>query len=397
MGVKGSMFRKILVVFQFGISTALMIGTGVLFQQLWYIQTMDMGFDKEWRVIVPLQLDGTQEEQTQITERIKYAYDQYPDVLNVSATGSKPGQPRGIGRVHVEGQPQDVIHQPVSLPVDFNYVETMGLEILVGRALDQSYGLDSTQSLLINESAVREMELREEGESLEDVLGTRITFLPGQIVQNADPLTAQVVGIFKDMHFEPIHREIHPMFLRILPNQWQNLMVHIRPENREETLRFMSETWSDLAPEREFSFTFLDQELADIYRSDQEMGRLISIFTLLAILIACLGLFGLSAFTTQQRRKEISIRKVLGAETGSIVRLLTREFLLLVLIGFPFAALLAWWATQQWLESFHYRAEIGVAVYGLALLLSLAIAFFTVSFLSYRAAISNPIDALHRE
>lgn len=397
MGVKGSMFRKVLVVFQFGVSTALMIGTGILFKQLSYIQNMDMGFNKDLKVVIPIQLDGTPQEQIQTVERVKQAFIQYPGIINATATGSLPGQPRGIGRVHVQGQPQDQIHQPVTLPVDFNYVETMGLEILTGRQLAQSYGMDSTQSLLINESAIREMDLMPGNATLEDVLSVRMTFLQGQIGQNGQEQTAQVVGVFKDMHFEPIHREIHPMLLRIQPQNWQNIIVHIKPDDQEKTLQFMTKTWNRFAPEREFNYEFLDQELADIYKSDQEMGSLISFFTILAILIACLGLFGLSAFTTQQRRKEISIRKVLGAETSNIVGLLTKEFLLLVLIAFPFAAMLAWWATKFWLESFAYHADIGIGVYLMAGLLSVLIAFFTVGYLSYRAALANPADSLYRE
>lgn len=397
MGVRGSMFRKVLVIFQFGVSTALMIGTGILFKQLSYIQNMDMGFDKHLKVVVPLQLEGTPQQQIQTVERIKKAFIQHPGIINATATGSLPGQPRGIGRVHVEGQPQDQIHQPVSLPVDFNYVETMGLTIITGRQLDQSYGMDSTQSLLINEGAIKDMGLLAENASMDDVLNIRMTFLQGQIGQNVDAQTAQVVGVFKDMHFEPIHRKIHPMLLRIQPQNWQNIIAHIQPDDREATLQHMTAIWNRFAPEREFNYEFLDQELADIYKSDQEMGSLISFFTLLAILIACLGLFGLSAFTTEQRRKEISIRKVLGAETSSIVGLLTKEFLLLVLIAFPFAAILAWWATRYWLESFAYHAQIGAEVYLLAGLLSMGIAFLTVSYLSYKAALANPADSLYRE
>lgn len=397
MGVKGKRFRQLLVGFQFGISTALMIGTGVLFIQLRYIQTMDMGFEKSERVVVPVRLDGTPQEQIQTVEQIKYRLVQHAGIQNVTATGSIPGQPRNIGRVHVEGQPQDEIHQPVSLPVDFNYVETMGMQILTGRNLDASFGMDSTQSVLINEAAIREMNLLAEGGDLENVLNTRLTFVQGQIGQNVNAQTAQVVGVFKDMHFEPIHREIHPMILRILPQQWANLIVHVKGEDREAALAYMAETWSTLAPEREFNYSFLDQELAQIYQNDQQMGRLISVFAALAILIACLGLFGLSAFTTQHRRKEISIRKVLGAEPRNIILLLSKEFLLLVLIAFPFAALVAWQATGYWLDSFAYHAEIGPGIYIMSGLLALSIAFLTVSYLSYKAAIANPADSLYRE
>ena len=391
-GAKGGTFRRVLVIFQFCISTALIIGTGVLFSQLNYIQNMDMGFQKDWRVMIPLQIDNQNGRRVLMAERLKQAYRQHPGVVNVAATQVVPGQPRGISQVRVDGQPQSKQHMPVTMPVDFAYVETMGMEIIDGRDFDLKFRTDSTAAVLINEAAIREMEIEE------PVIGTELIYVQGQgALQQAEEDRVRIVGVFKDMHFEPVYREIHPMILRINPNQCVYLVVHIRPEDKEATLNHLEDQWKAIVPGRPFQQFFLDDELRELYQAEAQLGSMVSFFTILAILIACLGLFGLSAYTTEQRRKEISIRKVLGASVGSIMVMLSKEFLILVLIAFPFAAFIAWKGTSLWLDSFAYQTTAGVGLYILAGVISLLIAFLTVSYLTYKAANSNPADSLHRE
>ena len=388
---KGGMLRKSLVVIQFIISTALLIGIGILFKQMNYIDNMDMGFEKENRLVIPLQIPQA-EKKIRAAEILKKEFQRLPQVIQATATSNIPGNPRGIARVTVEGQPFDKVHNPVVLGVDYNYVETMALKILEGRALDEKFGTDSTESLLLNEAAVRELELPN------DPLGVKLTFLPFPGANpNAEPDIGRVVGIYKDMHFEPVYRDIHPMILRIQPHQYNNLIVNIGPNETEATFAALEDVWNQHIPENPFAYTFLDQDLAKLYRSEQQLKNIITFFTLLAIFIACIGMFGLCAFTTAQRRKEISIRKVIGASSGSIVGLISKDFLILILIAFPFAAGLAWWASQSWLQTFAYQTQIGVGVYILAALASIAIAFLTISLLSYRAAIANPVDALYRD
>ncbi|MEM7655664.1 MAG: ABC transporter permease [Bacteroidota bacterium] len=392
-GAKGSWLRKGLVIFQFTISTALLIGTGILYQQLTYINTMDMGFERDMRVVIPVQIGNQDNQRVLAVERLKQRFDQQPQVVQTAAMQIIPGQPRGLTQVQVDGQPSDKVHMPVTMGVDFAYVETMGLRVLKGRAFDQSYGTDSTQAVMINEAAIRQMDLPK------DPIGLEITYVQGNgAAQAGDQVDkVRVIGVYQDMHFEPIYREIHPMLLRIQPQGYQNLVVHIEPENARETLAAMEKDWQAVIPERAFAYTFLDEELAEIYQNEDRLGNMVLFFAGLAILIACLGLFALSAFTTQQRRKEISIRKVLGASVSGIVGLLSKEFVLLVLVAFPLAGLLAWWATSIWLESFFYRAEISAMVYLGAAVVSLLIAFLTVSFQSYRAAVANPAENLHRD
>ena len=388
---KGGVLRKGLVVFQFVISTALLIGIGVLFKQLNYIETMDMGFDKDHRVVIPVPIqDG--ERKIRTVEILKKEFGKNPQVLHASASSNIPGNPRAISQVRVQGQPRDKIHNPVTLGIDFDYFETMNLELLEGRVLDPTFGTDSTESLLLNEAALRKLELPP------SPIGIEITYMPFLAGNpDAEPQVARVVGVFKDMHFEPIYRDIHPMILRIQPNQYNNLIVQLRPENPQATLNQLASVWESQVPNHPFSYTFLDEDLAELYASERQLGNIVSFFTILAISIACLGIFGLCAFTTAQRRKEISIRKVIGASTGRLVGLISKDFLILVLAAFPFAAGLAWWASSSWLDTFAYQTRIGVGIYLLAVGVSVLIAFLTISILSYRAASANPADALYRE
>ena len=388
---KGGLLRKALVVFQFVISTALLIGIGVLFKQLNYIETMDMGFEKAHRVVIPVPIqDG--ERKIRTVEVLKKEFARNPQVIRASASSNIPGNPRAISQVQVQGQARDRVHNPVTLGIDFDYFETMSLELLDGRVLDPEFGTDSTESLLLNEAAVRKLELPT------SPIGTEITYLPFLAGNpDAQPEVARVVGIFKDMHFEPIYRDIHPMILRIQPNQYNNLIVNIRPDDPQSTLNQLANTWEKQVPDHPFSYTFLDEDLAKLYESEKQLGSIVSFFTFLAISIACLGIFGLCAFTTTQRRKEISIRKVVGASTGRLVGLISKDFLVLVLMAFPFAAFLAWWGSKSWLDTFAYKTQVGVGVYLIAIVASVAIAFLTISFLSFKAASANPADALYRE
>lgn len=388
-GAKGGLIRKTLVVLQFVISTALIIGAFVFLRQLNYLQTMEMGFGRDWRVVIPVQLDN-QERQVQVIERLKELFRQNSGVVGVTASNSVPGQPRALTPVHVTGQPEDRQHRPVTLPVDFDYVETMGLQIIEGRAFDRQYGTDSTEALLVNETALQALELPT------PAVGAEITYTAGQFIAGGAS-QARIIGVFRDMRFEPAYRETYPMLLRILPNQYSTLIVHIRPEDKDATLHFLEESWNRLVPEQSFQFSFLEDDLAALYQNDRQLGRMVTLFAVLAIIIACLGLFGLSAFTTALRRREVSIRKVLGASVSGIVGLLSKESLVLVLLAFPLAALLAWWATGIWLRSFAFRVQIGPEIYLLAALITLAIAFLTVSYHSLRAARANPGEALHRE
>ncbi|MEM6630295.1 MAG: FtsX-like permease family protein, partial [Bacteroidota bacterium] len=387
----GAILRKSLVVIQFVISTSLLIGIGILFKQLNYIENMDMGFHKDNRLVIPLQIPEA-DKKIRSAEVLKKEFSRLPNVIQATATSSIPGNPRGIARVTVEGQPFDKVHNPVVVGVDYNYVEAMGLKLLTGRTLDQQYGTDSTESLLLNEAAVRELELPK------DPLGVKLTFLPFPGANpDAEPDVAKVVGIYKDMHFEPVYRDIHPMILRIQPNQYNNLIVNIRPTDTDATLASLETVWDQYVSGNPFGFTFLDEDLAELYSAEQQLKNILTFFTLLAIFIACIGMFGLCAFTTAQRRKEISIRRVIGASSGSIVGLISKDFLVLILIAFPFAAGLAWWGSSNWLQTFAYQTQVGMGVYIGAVLVSVFIAFLTISLLSYRAAVANPIDALYRE
>lgn len=389
---KGGIFRKILVILQFTISTALIIGTTIIFLQLHYIENKDLGFNKYGKIVVPGPWLGDEENSLAALNRLKTAFQQSPHILNVSAMGSVPGGNRFILKVRVDGRPETEIYDPLGLAVDFDYVPTMGVEILEGRNFDRNMSTDATQAVLINEAAVKEMKL----DSIP--LNTELLIIPQAGMGGADTIQrVRVIGVFKDMHFKSLHFTVQPMILQIAPEQFFNLVTDINTEHTTEVLAFLEDSWNNTVENMDFWYSFLDEDVAALYEAEEQFGRLVSLFTILTIVIACLGLLGLSAYTIHQRQKEISIRKVMGASVSDIIFRLSKDFLFLLLIAFPIAAILGWWSVQFWLESFGYRTEIGVMPFLLALVLSLGIGFLTISYHAYRAATANPVDTLHNE
>ncbi|HMB92364.1 MAG TPA: FtsX-like permease family protein, partial [Rhodothermales bacterium] len=240
---------------------------------------------------------------------------------------------------------------------------------------------DTTAALLLNEAAVQSL-------GWDDPLGKTLM---------TDEQPMEVVGVLKDFHYSSLQEEIQPIIFRFSPDVLQSLVVRIRAERVSETLAFLEETWRNLAPAYPFEYTFLDQKYANEYEGIQRLSRTIRTFALLAILVACLGLFGLAAYTTEQRTKEIGVRKVLGASVPGILALLSRDFLKLVALAFVVAAPLSYFAMNKWLEDFAYRIEVGVGVFVLAGGMALLIAVATVSYQATRAALTNPVESLRYE
>jgi putative ABC transport system permease protein len=384
-GRNGS-FRRFLVVAQFAISIALITGTIVIRNQLHYMRSQNLGFDKEQVVVIPL----NDPESKQSYEVIKEELLKNSSILAATASSSVPGKQSSSIAYRVEGLPDD---QHISIDtffVDYDFLETFGIEIAAGRGFSKGFATDEENAFIVNETAVREL-------NWNDALDKQIIW-PSDLRRNdAIVKKGRVVGVVKDFHVTSLHEGIGPVLFQILPSNFRFLSVRIAPKNVTQTLAFLREKWRQSSPAFPFEYSFLDEDFDKLYRADQKVGRIIGIFTTLALFVACLGLFGLASFAAEQRTKEIGIRKVLGASASGIFMLLSREFAKWVLVANILAWPIAYFAMDRWLRNFAYRVTLGVDVFLLSALAALAIALVTVSFQSIKAAVANPVDSLRYE
>lgn len=370
-----NLFRNSLVVIQFSISIVLIIGTLVVHKQITFMQESQLGFDKE-QVIV---LNGTGALAGQHDLFIRELKSE-PGVVDATATTSLPGY--GFDSTLFEPeQPSNYEQTSLSyLLGDYNLVNVLGLNIINGRNFSEDFASDSS-AYLINESAVKAL-------GWEEPLGKHLT---------AGGESGPVIGVVEDFHFESLHSNIAPLVIPFI--QWTPSLIAVRvaPGNINQQIGVIQEKWSQFVPQQPFNYAFLDQNLQDWYESEQRIARLFDVFMLLAIVIACLGLFGLTAYAAQKRKKEIGVRKVLGASIGHIITNLSVDFIKLVVIGFTIAVPLAWFLMNKWLADFAYRIEMGAGIFLLAGLAAVLIALLTVSWQSIKAAVANPVDSLRNE
>ena len=375
---KRSWMRSILVVFQFTVSVILIIGTLVVYKQLNYIQNKNLGFNKDQVVIVKKADDLGQQIRPFKQELLKH-----PGILCASNSSNLIGDFFGDSLYRQIDQPKEKNQLIWRLWTDQDYSETYELKLVHGRYFSEEQQ-EGRREVVLNESGVKILGYKDPvGEKIIDLEGNEFT----------------IIGVVEDFHFESLHKKLNPLIIHpyISRSNGRYLSVRVRAENIRETITSMKRTWEKYALNQAFEYEFFDDHFARLYRSEEKTGTIFFSFSLLAILIASLGLFGLTAFITQQRTKEIGIRKVLGASISGIIFLFTKQFTRWVLVANIIAWPLAYFAMNKWLENFAYRARIGVGTFVLSALLALAIALFTVSFQSIRAAIANPVDSLRYE
>jgi putative ABC transport system permease protein len=274
------------------------------------------------------------------------------------------------------------------VPTEPGIVESLGLELIAGSDLRDRTERDPAPgeyTYLINEATLRVV-----GWTHEEAIGKRFSVYQ-------DHFAGTVVGVIRDYHFLPLREEVGPLALFVMPSQVNNVLVRIAPGDMPATLVRVESIWRDLVPDRPFTYTFLDEAFARHYAGERQLGRIVGSFSLLAVLIACLGLLGLAAYAAERRRKEIGVRKVLGARVADVVLLLSKEFAILVVIGFAVAAPLAYLAMSRWLEGFAYRVDLGPAVFLMAGTIVLLLALLTVAGQALRAATADPVKSLRSE
>ncbi len=381
-GSKSGNLRSILVVFQFATSIMLIIGTVVIYKQLNYIQTKDIGYNKSQVLIIDNAFALKEN-----AEAFKN------DVLQMNGVAS--GTMSGYLPVGNSSRSDNTFSKEAVLDfkngldmqawrVDYDYIKTMGMQMVKGRNFSRSFG-DDSNAVIINEATEKIL-------GYPDPLGEKIY----STSPDNKTIAFHIIGVVRNFNYENLHQSIGPLSL-FLRNSPGLISFKVNTSNMNGLVKQVEGKWQALAPGMPFSYRFLDQSFDEMYRAEQRVGKIAMIFSVLAILIACLGLFGLATYIAEQRTKEIGIRKVLGASVQGIIRLLSKDFMKLVAISFVIATPIAWWFMSKWLNDFAYRIQIGWWVFAMAGFMALIIALGTVSFQAIRAAISNPVKSLRME
>lgn len=384
VGGRSVSFRKVLVVTQFSISIILIITTVVVFQQLHYMQQKSLGFDKEQIAVIPY--NGALNDKFEAFRNDLLANS---NIKNASRSSRIPTG-RLLDAQDAFTMSGDSLQQSGTdiklVAVDYDFIPTYGIKMAAGRNFSRDYGTD-TAGFIINEAAVKALGWK----SSQDAVGRDFKY--GNIM-------GHIIGVTKDFHFENMHQAIVPLVFEMFPPRisfFNNLSVKFSGTSAAAALEHLETTWKKFLPEIPYEYTFLDDNFNKLYESEQRQGTIFTSFACIAIFIACLGLFGLSAFTITQRIKEIGVRKVLGANVGSIVALLSKDFLKLVLIAALIAFPIAWYSMHSWLKDFAYRIDMQWWVFVLAAIAALLVALLTVGFQAIKAALANPVKSLRTE
>ena len=377
---KGSFLRKILVIFQFAASIILVISTAIISGQIEYIRNKKLGFTREQVVVVPVK----DRELRQNHKPLKNELLQNPSVLGCTASTWLPNNIRtNVGDTTWDGMEEGTDLQVYLLEADHDFIDVFGIELVEGRNFSREFSTDS-EAYIINETARRIF-------GWEKALGKRFGF------RNEQVGPGPIIGVVKDFHFLSLHQEIEPLAIHLTDNRMSYLSLKIDTENIPRTIGFLKEKWKIFSPNSPFDYFFLDDDFEKMYRSEIRLGKIFASFTALAIFIACLGLFGLASFTSEQRTKEIGVRKVLGASVSNIVILLSKDFSKWVCIASLIAWPVAYYFMSRWLQSFAYRTSMGIWIFLLATALAFLVAMATVSFKSVKAALANPVESLRYE
>ena len=376
-------FRKGLVVFQFALSIILILGMIVVYRQINFIHNKNLGFGKEDLLYIPLE-GGLSKNYMAFREELQ----KKPGIKNVTSAQHNPLQVGSSTQgVRWPGKDTTQLILFSSNPINYDYIKTMGIQLIAGRDFDPSYSLD-TNNYLINEAAARKI-------GYKDPVGKELTMWGDK---------GTIIGLMKDFHHNSLHVPIEPLILRLYKQSWigdggfwGHVIIRTEKGKTREALASMETTFKKFNAGFPFKYYFTDDEIKNNYKAEHTVSKLSRYFAFLAIFISCLGLFGLVTFTAEQKTKEIGIRKVLGASVSGIVGMLSKDFLKLVLIATVIAFPVAWWMMHKWLLDFEYRIDIGWWVFVVAGITALLIALLTISFQSIKAAIANPVKSLRTE
>lgn len=375
-----SVFRSSLVVVQFGLALGMIVSTLIVIQQLSYMQNKDLGFNKDQMLLVDMNGEANQKFETVRTE-LKRS----PLILGVTASGQRLGENFHQSGFKIKADTGVFSITPSNVNVDYEYLDVYGIKLKEGRSFSKDVTTDKDMAFIINESFAKELGIKE-------IIGTKA----GHGWYHNDTL-GSIIGVAKDFNFNSLHYKINTLQMSVHP-EWgyDEMSIKIDGARAQEALAFVKKIWDEHIS-YPFDYSFLDTHFERLYRSDQQMSSVVAIMAGLAILISCMGLFGLAAITTSRKTKEIGIRKVLGATEAQITLLLSGSFTTLIIISFVVASPVTYWLLQKWLQEFAYRVTINPLLFMLGGLIALAIALLTISYHTVRSARRNPVDSLRYE
>jgi putative ABC transport system permease protein len=378
--------RKGLVVFQFMISVVLIVASVVILNQMHFLRSTDLGFAKDQQVVIPLRSTVAKNIYTSLKDEIK----NNPQVENVGATLYYPGivNPSDMGLYKGDKTVNDGKDVHTNW-VDESLLQTLGIKAVAGRLFSKDFPSDTNSRMILNEEAIRQLGFT----SSRQAVGGTVKF-----DWRGETYSWTIIGVVKDFHFQDLHVPIAPYAFQLNNRPSYNyLIVHAKTSDISSFLKSLSASWHKLNPNEPFEYSFIDQDFQKNYEAETRLTAIVGYFTIIAILISCLGLFGLATFSAEQRTKEIGVRKVLGASVTGIVALLSKDFLKLVAISILIASPVAWWIMNKWLQDFAYRTNISWTVFVITTIAALAIALITISFQAIKAAIVNPVRSLRTE
>ncbi len=381
---KGSLLslRKVLVIFQFTLSMIMIAATIIALQQLHYMQSRDLGMNKDQVIAVPLQNYS----ESLLKESIKKQFENKPGIEAVTTSSSTPGKSLNNIVVLPEGVAANATQSMSTLVVDYDFINTYQLKMVAGRAFSADFGGDSS-AFILNETAVKDL-----GWTAQTAIGKGFDWGLGK--------KGKIIGVVKDFHFNSLQAKITPVVMHLMPaaSGWYGyISVKAHSENIKTALKSLEASWKATMNNHPFEYFFVDEDYNKQYQSEQRLSNLSVIFSILTIFISCLGLLGLVLIAVAQRTKEIGIRKVLGASVTGITALISKDFLQLVGIAILIATPISWWLMSQWLTAFPYRIEISWWVFAVTGFVAVLIALLTISFRAISAALANPVNSLRTE
>jgi putative ABC transport system permease protein len=381
---QGALLRKSLVVLQFAASLFLLIGTTTVYEQIQFMRKQSLGLDIEKTLVIvpPVVLDSTYLSQmTAFKDNLL----KYPAIKSIAAATTVPGQPVNwnAGGIKLVSQDQELGKQYRVIGVDYDYIPQFGLKLIAGRAFSEEYGTDS-EAVIFNRAGISQLGFN----NPEEAIGEQIDFWGNQYT---------IIGVSENFNQESLRLPYEPLVLRLIPALQGYFTIKQNSEDVAQTIAKVKTEWNKFFPGNTFEYFFLDNHFNEQYQADQRFGKVFGLFTGLAILVACLGLFGLASFTTLQRTKEIGIRKVLGSSVVGILKLLYKEFAYLLIIAFLVAIPIAWFTTENWLQGYAFRIDVHWSYFVIPFIVIMLIALITVSFQTVKAALNNPVKSLRTE
>jgi putative ABC transport system permease protein len=383
-----SNLRQGLVIVQFALSALLIVCTTIVYRQMNFLHKTDLGFNKDQVIYFDVH-SGVEKD----PEAFKTALLRSPGVISATAGYGLPGDVLAGDGIKLPEKDGEKEYTTNLFIVDFDYIKTMGLQVIAGRGFSKEYATDKEQAFVINETAVKELGFG----SPENALGKDMLWNKWEPDSLQPVKKGKVIGVVKDFHYKSLHEKVSKAVLIIYPEVVAKVAVKVHTADLPNTIAFIKAEWNKFSPEYPLDYNFLDENFEKMYKSENKLSGLLWIFTLMAIFVGCMGLFGLATFSAEQRTKEIGIRKVLGASAMNITAMLSKTFLKPVFIASVLAFPVGWWAMNKWLQDFAYRVNISWWVFVLAAVIALLIALITISFQAIKAAVANPVKSLRTE